>query len=423
MLSSERIRFLLQLYVFIASLVVLLVAVLYVRHLNERARRESNFSTEVISRLLGLYLETEEIQRNTQRIRTLMDEISTTAPFPIIIVDNEGRPTWWKVTGFPSYKDYGFDRLISFDPAQPPDEYVAELMSIAAGFKTRGTSVVFFFPGTPARVQGRICYGQSDLARDLGRAIAIQLVMLLFFSMIGVLGFFVMKRFEQESIWVGLAKETAHQMGTPLTSLLGWLQLGESRLETASLPPATGETFADAFHEMANDVDRLQKVSARFNNIGGTPTLKRGDLRPIVERTVAYFRRRLPQHKVQVEIREQYDEVPMVRFHGELLEWVVENLIKNALDALDKDQGLITVTLSYNGTEGTVDLHVRDNGRGMSPSVRRRIFRPGYSSRKGGWGLGLTLSRRVVEEYHDGRLQLLDSHPGHGSCFVVRLPV
>jgi len=399
------------------------VAVLYVRHLNERARRESNFSTEVISRLLGLYLETEEILRNKQRISTLMDEISTTAPFPIIIVDNEGRPSWWKVTGFPSYKEYGFEKLVSFDPAQPPDVHVAALMSMAAEFKTRGTSVVFYSPGSPARVQGRICYGQSDLARDLGKAIAIQLAMLLVFSLIGVLGFFVMKRFEQESIWVGLAKETAHQMGTPLTSLLGWIQLGESRLETASLPPATQAAFADAFREMASDVDRLQKVSARFNNIGGTPTLKRGDLRPVVERTVVYFRRRLPQHKVHVEIREQYDEVPLVRFHGELLEWVVENLIKNALDALDKEQGLITLSLSYNGTERTVDLHVRDNGRGMSPSVRRRIFRPGYSSKKGGWGLGLTLSRRVVEEYHGGRLQLLDSHPGHGSCFVVRLPI
>ncbi|MCB1162087.1 MAG: HAMP domain-containing sensor histidine kinase [Candidatus Krumholzibacteriia bacterium] len=416
-------RFLLQLYVFIASLVVLLMAVLYVRHLNERARHESNFSTGIISRMLGLYLETEEIQRNTQRIRQIMDEISVNAPFPIIIVDKDGRPTWWKVTGYPSYKEYGFEKLISFDPAEPPDDNIAELMRMAARFKGEDNAVVFYYPGTPTRVQGLICYGQSDLARNLGKAIAIQLMMLLVFSTVGVLGFFVMKRFEQESIWVGLAKETAHQMGTPLTSLLGWIQLGESRLETASLPPATADAFRDAFGEMSSDVERLQKVSARFNNIGGTPALKRGDLRPVVERTVLYFRRRLPQHKVQVEIRDQYDEVPMVRFHAELMEWVVENLVKNGLDALDKDKGLITVTLSYNGTEGTVDLHVRDNGRGMSPSVRRRIFRPGYSSKKGGWGLGLTLSRRVVEEYHGGRLQLLDSHPGHGTCFVVRLPV
>lgn len=423
-LSSERIRFLLQLYIFIASLVVLLVAVLYVRHLNERSRNESNFSTGVVSRLLGLYLETEAIEQNKPRIRALMDEISHEAPFPIIIVDPEGRPTWWKVTGFPSYLDYGFEKLISFPLAQPPDPYVAELMHMADEFSDKGQSVVFYFPGTPSRRQGYICYGQSDLAQVLGRAIALQLLMLLAFFVVGVLGFFVMKRYEQESIWVGLAKETAHQMGTPLTSLLGWIQLSESRLtEGEADEEELREQFTDAFLEMSNDVDRLQKVSARFNNIGGTPSLKRTDLRPVVERTVSYFRRRLPVHKVQVEIKEQYDEVPMVRYHGELLEWVIENLIKNGLDSLDKKQGLINISLSYNGTEGTVDLHVRDNGRGMSPTQRRKIFRPGYSSKQGGWGLGLTLAKRVVEEYHDGRLQLLDSHPGHGSCFVIRLPV
>jgi hypothetical protein len=164
-------------------------------------------------------------------------------------------------------------------------------------------------------------------------------------------------------------------------------------------------------------------VSARFNNIGGPPTLRRADVRPVVERTVEYFRRRLPHHRVQVEIREQYDEVPMVRIHAELIEWVVENLIKNALDAIDKEQGSITLSLSYNSMERSVDLHVRDNGRGMSPSQRRRIFHPGHSTKSGGWGLGLTLSRRIVEEYHGGRLRLLDTHEGHGSCFLVRIPV
>ncbi len=399
---------------------MLLVAVIYVRHLNERSRYESNFSTGVVSRMLGLYLETEEITQNKPRIQALMEEISTEAPFPLIIVDRDGRPTWWKVTGFPSFNDYGFETLISFPLDAPPDEYVARLMRMAEEFER----VVFYFPGAPGLVQGFICHGQSDLARDLGRAILLQLLMLAIFFIVGVLGFFVMKRYEQESIWVGLAKETAHQMGTPLTSLLGWIQLSESRLEDSSeLSAERRDQFVDAFTEMSNDVDRLQKVSARFNNIGGTPALKRSDLRPLLERTVSYFRRRLPVHKVQVEMKEQYDEVPMVRFHGELIEWVLENLIKNGLDSLDKEQGLITVSLSFNGSEGTVDIHVRDNGRGMTPSQRRKIFRPGYTSKKGGWGLGLTLAKRVVEEYHSGRLQLLDSHLGHGSCFVVRLPV
>jgi signal transduction histidine kinase len=389
----------------------------------ERARSESNFSTRAISEMVSLALQFEEDERFYGRLRTVLDQISVEAPFPLIITDTYGRPTFWKVTGYPSYLDYGFENLKAFDIHDPPDASVAQLMEMAHGFRDQGQSVRFFYPQSPTRVQGYVCFGTSDLADRLGSAIVLQLLMLLFFFLLGILLYFLVKRYEQESIWVGLARETAHQMGTPLTSLLGWIQLSQARLESDDEGEPLRGPMEEALTEMNGDVERLQKVSARFNNIGGSPALKRTDMRPIVERTVAYFRRRLPHHRVQVEIREQYDEVPMVRIHAELIEWVVENLIKNSLDSIDKDLGIITLSLSYNGTERSVDLHVRDNGRGMGPSVRRKVFRPGYSSKKGGWGLGLTLARRVVEEYHNGRLRLLDTHEGHGSCFVVRLPV
>jgi len=429
LLSSERIRFLLRLYFFLASLIVLLVAVLYVRHLNERARSESNFSTRVISEMLALSLQSEDIYRTGKHLKGLIYEISTEAPFPLIIVDTAGRPLFWKVHGIEFEREYtidNFEQLMSLDMSDPGDPGLVRIIAMARELRAQGQAVVFYYPGTPLTIQGYVCYGHSDLAERLGSAIIIHLVMLIIFFMVGVLGFFLMKRFEQESIWVGLARETAHQMGTPLTSLLGWIQLSESRLDPAERTwedEETADSFRSAFQEMSSDIERLQKVSARFNNIGGSPNRKRADLRPVVERTVRYFRRRLPHHKVMVEIREQYDEVPMVKFHDELIEWVIENLIKNSLDSIDKEQGVISISLSYNGTERTVDLHVRDNGRGMSPSQRRKIFHPGYSSKSAGWGLGLTLSRRVVEEYHDGRLLLLDSHEGHGSCFVIRFPV
>ncbi len=406
-------------------MIVLLVAVLYTRHLNERARAESNFSVRATSEMLALALQFEDDDRFYDRLRPILDRISVEAPFPIIIIDSAGRPIWWKVTDFKSHKDYGFAKLQSFQLTSPPDENVAGLMRMAAEFRSAKRSMVFYYPEAPSTIQGYVCYGESDLARRLGSAIIIQLLMLFVFFVVGVLGFFLMKRYEQESIWVGMAKETAHQMGTPLTSLLGWIQLSESRLEDDELELAEGprRSFQEAMSMMAADVERLEKVSARFNNIGGSPILKRGDLRPIVQYTAAYYRSRLPQRKVTVEIREQYDEVPMVKIHSELIEWVIENLIKNGLDSIDKEQGVISLSLSYNTTEGTVDLHVRDNGIGMSPSQKRKIFRPGYSSKSAGWGLGLTLSRRVVEEYHGGSLKLLDTHEGHGSCFVVRLPV
>ncbi|MCP4547860.1 MAG: HAMP domain-containing histidine kinase [bacterium] len=428
-MSSERIRFLLQLYVFIGSLILLLMAVLYVRHLNERARNESNFGSEVIVEMLALHLESEDIENTGPRLRNLLNEIATEAPFPLIITDLSGRPIFWKVEGvefMKTYEEEDFEYLQHQDIDNPTDPGLALLISMSREFREAGQSVVFHQPGMLMQPQGYICFGQSDLAEALGRAIVIQLVMMLVFFFVGILGFFLMKRYEQESIWVGLAKETAHQMGTPLTSLLGWIQLSEARLEpeVPGLPISDGDkAILSAMSEMSSDVERLQKVSARFNNIGGSPQLKRDDLQPVVARTAEYFRRRLPHLKVQVEIKEQYDEVPMIKFHMELIEWVIENLIKNALDSMDKTQGVIGLTLAYNATERTVDLQVRDNGRGMTPSQRRKIFRPGYSTKSAGWGLGLTLSRRLVEEYHDGRLRLLDSHEGHGTCFVIRLPV
>ena len=404
---------------------MLLFAVLYTRHLNERARAESNFSVRATSEMLALSLQFQNDARFYDRLRPILDRITREAPFPIIIIDADGRPTWWKVAGMPSHTSYGFELLTSFRLTEPPDENVAKLMRMAAEFRALDRDVVFYYPTALSSIQGRVCYGQSDLAQRLGSAIALQLVMMLIFFLVGVFGFFLMKRYEQESIWVGMAKETAHQMGTPLTSLLGWIQLSEARLEDEDYEMGVEprRAFTEALDMMSADVDRLEKVSVRFNNIGGSRVLKLAELRPICEYTVNYFRIRLPQRKVHVEIREQYDEVPMVKIHAQLIEWVIENLVKNAIDSIDKEQGVISVSLSYNATERTVDLHVRDNGRGMSPSQRRKIFRPGYSSKSAGWGLGLTLSKRVVDEYHNGTLKLLDTHEGHGSCFVVRLPI
>ena len=404
------------------SLALLLAAVLHVRGLTGSARNESNFSAQAISRMVGLVLGVEEDERFYHRLRQLLDEIAEEMPFPMIITDLKGRPLFWNgVEDIPFDESYDFDALRIIRVDDPPDENIASLIGQARVFRREGKMVPYFLPGSELRrVQGYVCYGESNLAGRLGRGITVQLVMFLVFLVVGTLGWFLVKRFEQESIWVGLAKETAHQMGTPLTSLLGWIQLSQVRLGERSeewLLPVN-----ESLDEMTRDLDRLQKVSDRFNSMGGAPQLKRGDLRPVVRGTVDYFRSRLPQLRVQVEIWDHYDEVPLTAHHPELLEWVVENLIKNALDSLDKEQGQIKVDLRYNATEGGVELHVRDNGRGIPPSERRKIFRPGFSSRMGGWGLGLTLSRRIVEEYHGGRLYLLDSIEGHGSCFVMRLP-
>jgi signal transduction histidine kinase len=223
-----------------------------------------------------------------------------------------------------------------------------------------------------------------------------------------------------------MAKETAHQLGTPLSSLMGWVELLRAHAESATpagdqvrLPRAElDETLAD----MEGDIERLNKVAQRFSHIGSAPQLVLQDPVPVVREAVAYVRRRVPQAQGAVEIRERYEEVPPINLNRELLEWALENLLSNALTALDKPQGLIEVVVERRAQTEEVEISVTDNGRGMSREEQARAFEPGYSTKRRGWGLGLPLARRVVEEYHAGRLAIRHSEPGVGTTVVIRFP-
>jgi hypothetical protein len=173
---------------------------------------------------------------------------------------------------------------------------------------------------------------------------------------------------------------------------------------------------------MEIDLERLRKVTDRFSKIGSAPELGTVDLGPILERTVAYFRRRLPTHKgADKSIDLAPVDVPAVRGSEQLLEWVFENLVKNALDALGDGGGRVDISAS--ATDRYVEVRVRDTGRGVPPAMRDRIFRPGFTTKKRGWGLGLALARRIVEEYHDGSIRLAESRSHEATSFVVKLPV
>ena len=231
---------------------------------------------------------------------------------------------------------------------------------------------------------------------------------------------------EARSIWVGLAKETAHQLGTPLSSLLGWVELLREKGATAA--PGEAVQLDPAFlretvTEMEQDVTRLNKVAARFSQIGSIPALAVLDLTTVVQGSLAYVRRRLPHLGRSVHIEEDYQIVPRVRANADLMEWVMENLLVNALNALEGSEGTIEVRVRSSPDSDMVEIEVRDNGRGMTAEVQRRAFETGFSTKKRGWGLGLALAKRIVEDYHDGRIFVRESAPGRGSAFVVAIPV
>jgi len=220
-------------------------------------------------------------------------------------------------------------------------------------------------------------------------------------------------RKNQESmVWVGMSKEAAHQMGTPLSSLLAWIEI---------LKLQEDEEVNETVTEMEKDVVRLNIIANRFAKIGSTPELQRVDIGELIDNAKIYFQRRLPHLGKRINIKGNYNEKSYKAYlNPELFTWVLENLIKNAAEAIEKSNGEITIDVYRMGSK--LEILVKDNGKGMSKQVRKSVFSPGYTTKKRGWGLGLSLSRRIIEQYHKGKIFIKDSQPSIGTTFQIDLP-
>ena len=230
------------------------------------------------------------------------------------------------------------------------------------------------------------------------------------FILIGYVGFSQIKKSEQRYIWVGMAKETAHQLGTPLSSLHGWIELLKEYPK--KLPKALKEMDADA--------QRLSKIALRFSQIGSFPTLEEVEIVEILHNTAIYFQKRLPQLNRKIIINEKYALSPVVKLNGQLFEWVIENLVKNAIDSIEKESGVITITLEKEDDQ-YIAIDVSDTGKGINSRNKNHIFKPGFSTKTRGWGLGLSLAKRIIEDYHGGKLFIKETRTGKGSTFRILL--
>lgn len=248
-------------------------------------------------------------------------------------------------------------------------------------------------------------YDESKLLTQLRIYPRILLGVIASFMLLAYIAFSSARKAEQDRVWTGLARETAHQIGTPLSSLLGWLEI----LKMSDHDPQMIE-------EMQKDLDRLQKITGRFSKIGSQPSLERSDLRWVIRSCTEYLQVRLPK---RVQIHLQLPDRPvMAMINPLLMEWVLENLIRNALDAIE-GEGNITIVLEHNDRH--VEITVEDTGRGIPRHLHKTIFRPGYTTKSRGWGLGLSLARRIINDYHNGKIFVAYSEPGRGSSFKIIL--
>lgn len=350
---------------------------------------------------------------DTEVLRDLLNEFKN----PLVICDSDGNPVLWYSIGVPEES-----------PTNDP-EVLARVNEIIKRMDRQNPPFRSF--DASLEEQYVIHYGYPSALERL-RVIPLYLGAIL--AVFLVLAVWILRRqasTERSLIWAGMARESAHQLGTPLSSLHGWLELLKLNLSQARA--AKNPSLLDSVDNfdgqerkivkgISQDIERLSKVANRFELIGRKSTYDRIDLEIVLRGTESYFRARLPKRGTKINLKVEIEALPQVRGNATLLEWAFENLIKNSIDSLTGRSGEITIKACYDKERDEVDIIFSDNGPGIPSHVRRHVFDTGVTTKRKGWGVGLALARRIIEENHRGRIMLTQSSPEKGTVFLVCLP-
>ena len=379
--------------ILVAGAVLIVVASLWVSHgLISDLKNEEQTKMGVWAEAMRSLTSADE----TTDLNLVLRVINDNHTIPVIVTDEKGRVT--------TSRNLRLRYRTSRDSVKQVNEALARLK--AGGHSMRislGTDEV----GDTHATALYIYYGQSLLLQRLAWFPYVQLGVVTVFLLVALLALLSTKRAEQNKVWVGLTKETAHQLGTPISSLMAWMAVMR-------------ETHPDdaLIDEMEADVPRLEMVAERFSKIGSAPKLHPETVGPIVERVAEYIGRRIPKSvKLEVDLR---DKDALIPISAPLVEWVVEVLCKNAADAMP-GVGQIGISGGKVGDRYVID--VADTGKGIERKHHKTVFRPGFTTKQRGWGLGLSLAKRIIEEYHHGRIYVLRSAPGEGTVFRIELPI
>lgn len=370
----------------------------------DKLQEDARYQVEVYVRLWQLAANAED---SGSELQFIFNEIIQKATFPILVVDEKGTPQNWR-------------NVPGIDPDDRSPEAMAKLKAMAEKMREAHGRFELFYREDFVNY---LYYGDSELIRQLKWMPFVQIGIILAFLLVGLIGFQNIRRSEERHIWVGMAKETAHQLGTPISSLLGWLEILDAECGVQPGDSSkTRELIADTTDNMKIDVTRLQRVANRFGMIGSVPELHPHQLEDILTEVVVYYRRRLPFEGQGIRINLTTEQLPEIPLNPELFSWALENLVKNALQAVDSKTGRIEIKARLLEERHCAELRIEDNGKGIPAAAARRIFRPGFTTKKRGWGLGLTLVKRIIEEYHGGTIRLDHSRPGE-TVFVITIPV
>lgn len=371
----------------VATAILIAVASLVVSHfLTKDLARQEHSRMQVWAEAMRTLSTADE---NTD-LSLVLKVINDNTTIPVIVMSPDGQ-----VTDFRNIEIEGIDYADSLRNAAVMGEE----------FKASGRSIRILLSDNQKDYVD-VCFDDSLILKRLAWYPFVQLGVVMLFVVVAIFALLTSKRAEQNKVWVGLSKETAHQLGTPISSLMAWTEiLKESYPDDALLP------------EMDKDVKRLQLIADRFSKIGSLPEPVPASLNEVMEHVIDYMDRRTSK-KVQM-IKDLPAEDVIVRMNASLFEWVIENLSKNAVDAMGGEAGTITLHVEDSDTKAIIE--VTDTGKGIKKKDIANVFRPGFTTKKRGWGLGLSLAKRIVEEYHHGRIFVKNSEIGVGTTFRIEL--
>ena len=377
---TDRIRQV-KILLVVSAIIIAGASLLISHYLVRDLQVEETSKMEVWAQAMNAFNNADE----TTDLSLVTSVIESNNTIPVIVMDREGNVADWR-----NIKINGKDTM-------------AYVSNYGRRMKAEGHAIKIELEGTSDYLY--VCYDESTMLKRLTQFPYWQLGIVMIFAVVAIFALLASKRAEQNKVWVGLSKETAHQLGTPISSLMAWVEvLKENYPDDVLLP------------EMEKDVKRLERIAERFSKIGSLPEPKPEDICQIMNRVVEYMDKRT-SNKVVINTHFPKDKV-VVNIMASLFEWVMENLCKNAVDAMD-GHGQIDIYLEEN--EKTVMIDVKDTGKGISKSHFSSVFTPGFTTKKRGWGLGLSLAKRIVEQYHKGRIFVKSSELGKGTTFRIEL--
>jgi two-component system, sporulation sensor kinase D len=367
----------------ISPIIIIFIFLNMIKEMEIESRQLLQFQVKVFEKFLA--------SNNPEDINFFLQNVIKQSNYPIIYADADSLPLYW--VNIP-------ELVKSKDSLLILKKMELEFAKYADAIPVKYDTLIL----------GYYFYGEPHFIKQL-RYVPIIIVCGLLIILFGAyFGLKYIRKSEEHLLWVGLSKETAHQLGTPVSSLAGWIEL---------LKDSVNKDQQSYVTEMKKDLERLEIIVKRFSQIGSKEISQKMDIEPIIVEVVDYFKKRLPQKSSNILITYSCPKNIELYINKELILWVLENIIKNAIDAIEKGQGIIDIEVK--DTLLTLEIKIKDNGKGIEAKDWQRVFEAGFSSKKRGWGLGLSLVKRIIEDHHNGKIKVLQSEINKGTTFLILL--